>query len=1132
MKKLTKLLLIHWHYFTHETVSFEMLNFLTGKNASGKSTIIDAMQLVLLGDTSGSYFNKAANGKGNRTLMGYLKGELGDDEESGFKYLRNGRFTSYIALEFFDEDKCKYFTGGCCFDVYSENDMHKVFFLYDGGFPQNEFVGDDHVPWEIRKLREFLKENYSSHKITDTGHEFRTALYGKMGGLRDRFGSLLKKAVSFNPNVDIQNFISEFVCDTQQAVDISQMQENIRSYKRLEAEADVLNTKITELENIKKEHSSYIRAKQDEHLYDYLINRSNLDISELNLKTAQKNVTVLRSTIQSIKENIADQQDCLTQLNNEQTQISAELINNKAEQTIKKLEEKIELKESQKRTILINFETLAARLFQYVSNWNGNLTKLIEKLSSVDRGIIDPFLDSQISDISKESAVFLEQLDCLKTINETTILSVGENGIRELSSLQHTLYTHAIEFGTRILDEQKKLADRRSALQKEQNNLESGIYQFPQGVLDLKSAIASRLRTLAKKDVQVVIVAEAAEIVNDRWRNVIEGYLNTQKFYIIVPEQYFKDSLRVFDTMKREKKLYGTGLVDIGKLRRKKPSVDPGSLAEEIQTSDPAVRVFIDYTLGRVHKCESVNELRHFNTSVTDSGMLYQNFVARAMNPERWAKPAIGHSAIRKRLQAVKHEHAMLTNQITTYAVVKSGIDLCSKLSILGESDIQHTVSYAKEKGTIPNLEKDILELKARLEAIDTSASDALRNRLRQLTTDINNRQNDVNTQNIKLGSLEKELQQCQETIIPNLENEIRIWQEQITQKFDSEWVENTANLRYQRELSTRQSAEEISRAFPRELTRSTNAKNTAWLNLVELRQNYNRKYIMGYDTKAEENDTYDDAWLELSENKLPEYLSRIEDTRRKAFEQFREDFLSRLENNIRDADTQINGLNAAIKGSFFGEESFRFRIIPRPEYKRYYDMLVDPMKMEGGYNLFSEQFNLKYKDEIEELFAIITNEDGDGKLQGKGDYDKRVQIFTDFRTYLTFDLESVNREGESQRLSKTMGKKSGGETQTPFYVAVLASFAQLYRTRREKTQNTVRLIIFDEAFSKMDGERIIRSVQLLRQFQFQVILSAPTEKVGDIGTLVDRNLCVLREGKHTCVKAFDPKKLEWIDNE
>jgi len=123
--------------------------------------------------------------------------------------------------------------------------------------------------------------------------------------------------------------------------------------------------------------------------------------------------------------------------------------------------------------------------------------------------------------------------------------------------------------------------------------------------------------------------------------------------------------------------------------------------------------------------------------------------------------------------------------------------------------------------------------------------------------------------------------------------------------------------------------------------------------------------------------------------------------------------------------------------------------------------------------------------------------------------------------------MEVLGLDGESQRLSKTIYKKSGGETQTPFYIAVLASFAQLYRTGREKTYTTSRLIIFDEAFSKMDGERIIRSIELLRKFRFQVILSAPPDKIGDIATLVDKNLCVLREGKNACVRSFDPKHAE-----
>lgn len=83
---------------------------------------------------------------------------------------------------------------------------------------------------DITALRNHLKECYAGHcETTDIGRDFRTKLYGKLGGLRDRFAKILKKAVSFNPNVDIQQFISDFVCDTQQAVDVSYMQENIRS---------------------------------------------------------------------------------------------------------------------------------------------------------------------------------------------------------------------------------------------------------------------------------------------------------------------------------------------------------------------------------------------------------------------------------------------------------------------------------------------------------------------------------------------------------------------------------------------------------------------------------------------------------------------------------------------------------------------------------------------------------------------------------------------------------------------------------------------------------------------------------------------------------------------------------------
>ena len=49
MKLLTKVKIINWHYFWDETIEVKPLVFLTGANASGKSTHIDALQIVLLG---------------------------------------------------------------------------------------------------------------------------------------------------------------------------------------------------------------------------------------------------------------------------------------------------------------------------------------------------------------------------------------------------------------------------------------------------------------------------------------------------------------------------------------------------------------------------------------------------------------------------------------------------------------------------------------------------------------------------------------------------------------------------------------------------------------------------------------------------------------------------------------------------------------------------------------------------------------------------------------------------------------------------------------------------------------------------------------------------------------------------
>ena len=100
MKKLKKILLINWLYFDRELIEVGDVNFLTGRNGAGKSTVIDALQIVLLGETNARNFNLAANERSQRTLDGYLRADM---DENNPRSRRGKDFSSYIACEFYDD---------------------------------------------------------------------------------------------------------------------------------------------------------------------------------------------------------------------------------------------------------------------------------------------------------------------------------------------------------------------------------------------------------------------------------------------------------------------------------------------------------------------------------------------------------------------------------------------------------------------------------------------------------------------------------------------------------------------------------------------------------------------------------------------------------------------------------------------------------------------------------------------------------------------------------------------------------------------------------------------------------------------------------------------------------------------
>ena len=1118
MKLLKKLLLINWHYFSHQMLEFEQLNYMTGVNASGKSTIIDALQLVLFGDTAGKYFNKSASGKSARTLDSYLCGELNDNAEGGYHYLRSGRFTSYVVTEWYDDVKRRSLTFGGIFDVYSLNDKTVRFFKYVGQIPDNHFI-ESRVPLDISKLREYFKlDNVKEPRFFDSGKAYRDEIYSLLGGLRDKFRDLLKKAVAFNPDNDIQRFITEFICDNEKGIDIAPMQENIRNYKNLERTADELTQKKEALERIAQCFEDCEKNRQSVVLYSYLIDRSAIQLLEEDLCGLRQKEKTSSDKLLNVQENLRMESENLQILRDQYEELRFQLHNDETERRLREISERIAQLEQVICRVQNEYDKAQGHFKRVELQFDRVANDLLGRKSrSVEvKATVELHLDSLLS-IAEQLQQAYGKSD---TIPQVDLLSI----VRLLSDFKETA---AVLF-SKIEENLKQTEETLHSLRAEKDNLEKGIFQFPQNALDLKQAILSQIKAKNGENAEVVFVAEAAEIRGDRWRNAIEGYLNTQKFYIIVPPQYVRLAVRVFDRIKRDKKVYDTGVVDTEKILKKHPHAEKNSLAEEIETSNPYVRAYLDYLLGRVMKCDMPERIRDYPVSITDEGLLYKNYVVRALNPKLWQHPAIGQNAIALRLRQIASEIAAQRQVTETYITLKTGTKACKEIEIYSQSDAERLTEAAKHLTDCALCHQEIKELEQERSVLDMGNLIVLRERLKDKKDEIDASECECRSLQEASGEIRGVLSVLQNDTIPKVESEIRESRHALSVSFEADWVEETCEPRYLAELNKRGGAREISVAFPREKSRAENAVTRFRENLVSLRTKFNHDYKMGYDVNAMDNQEYAEALRVINENMLPDYLTKIADTKKKAMEEFQEDFLSKLSEKIRSVKHDINELNFAISSASFGEDTYRFKVEPNSDYERYYKMITDDMLM-GGYTLMSNQFNEKYREEISELFAVMTGE-GNSSID-QSEYEKRVALFTDYRTYLTFDIEVINSDGEKQRLSRTIDKKSGGETQTPFYIAVLASFAQLYRMGRDKKGNTARLIIFDEAFSKMDGERIEKSIMLLRKIGFQVILSTPTEKAGDIAPWVDRILLVLRSGKTSQVTIFDKDRVgELID--
>ncbi len=1068
MKKLTRVKLINWHRFTNVLIDLENSVLISGENGAGKSTLLDAIQFVVTCSTN--YFNKAAHENGKRKLTGYIRCKTGRENRP---YERTGEISAHVALEFYEEKRQKYFIVGAVVDSASEGQEKTVRYLMDGERLEDGLFFQGKVP---RSIAQFRAGNGKKIKTwCTTEKDAKQMIKNRFGRLEDKFFKLIPKAMAFRPIDDIKDFVYSYVLDEKE-VNIDILRENVRTYQDLQRTLDKIKLRMGRLEKIEGFYRQVEDGTRKDRMYEYFLDRIEADILEEEIRQLESAIVHDTYRLERWNKEITEAQKEKEERQAIRDNLYAELASDK---------DFIARDEQQKKLLL-----LEERERQLSGERQQLFTSVNIAKAEVNRLLQVPDADDCIRSYGEQ----LGQLE--KTVRIDDFKDTLQKVIAYKNHMSDRVYKRRAELdmNLRELSGQKKEWDLKI------ENLMKKKLSYPEEVTRVMNAIREEFVRIGRTP-EPRILCEMLEITDDSWRNAVEGYLNTQRFYILVEPDNFDIALGTYDRLRREKKTYGVGLINTQNLEGYDTAPE-GSLATVVTSGNKYARRYINMVLGKVTMCEHYSHLKKYKTAIIRECMRYQNHVASAIKPAIFETPYIGKNAIRVQLEQAKHKSKELENQIKEKQNVLQKLEELQKpLSTETDTDIKYRVDVLVE---LRNTAQEIKNCRANIATLEKNSNMILKQiQLSELEKIIREKEEQIARDNRRVGQTEQNIEntkgrladrqtslvgqkaRCAE-FAAGQEEDIVLWdhdyEKQLKDKSHEQFKENFARRRKANQTTIAKCTESM-----------TNA-------MVE----YKTAHDFGAAATLEGYPDFEAEYSKLKSSELLSYEEKVESARQSAEEEFREQFLAKLQENMKNAQTEFKELNRALRDIRFSNEKYEFLFMPSKRYRHYYEMIMDDFNAVQGESIFSGLFHENHKEVIDELFERLALDHENSA--------KALDEFTDYRTYMDYDIRILHSDDSYSLYSKVCEEKSGGETQTPFYVTVAASFVQLYRNGIGG--EAVGLVMFDEAFNNMDDERIGGVLEFLRRLPLQILIAAPPDKIQYISPFVEETLLVMTDEK------------------
>lgn len=1090
-KIVTRICLNNWGGIDHKVLRLnEYVNLFSGKSGSGKSTVMDAIQVILYGSFSPSFLNKAADdAKNKRSVLSYLKGEQKDGSAN-----REGMdFCSVIALEIEDTADRMSACIGIAFEVRgSDSELKKyMYFSHTGPFPEAGYLTEDSYPYSNRDIRSLVEARSKEkeprgradmNRIYPSKEAYLNAVYDRILGCIDesRFITMQKSAIALKMTNGTGQFIRDYMFPRSTGSTIEKISEQLGAYRDIREKIEALKRKIDLLSGVRAAGEELTKIRAD-------IIRANAVIRCIEIEELKTRIGGTADDISRIKAALEHLEKTEESLLESRESVEHDLIRVTADLKASDLGSKEER--------LAELQKMAAMLQRDRAQWQSILTGL--KNWEKDTVVTDYISNTLLNMLAEFGNGNVTAKQCEELRNRI------EDEKQNIESELEDLNDQKRETGNRLREKQKLVEDMK-------NDRKS----YPDDLRQARSSLEQKLSDRYGRTVRVRIFADLFDVREEEWKNAVEGRLGKIKLSLITEPKYAHDAAVLFREMKQLEKV---DLINADAVVRSAPSVLSGSLYESVQTDEPYVDACLKRYLGHIVKCRTVEELEQVRDGVTPDCYSYSGFMFRHLKKKDYTVHAcIGRKVSKAKLKEYEEDVIRLqkgydeTVRMTERFKASRGFE-CLK------GDSGYIVKLSQAGGELKAAMTEIESLKETIGRLKTGQYRGLEEQKQRLLQEKEKLQLEIKA---AIAAVSEQKQQ-----LGKRENEAVVQQDKLGELLVG-YVPNPEIEADVRELLAKQSGQSVKNRKSAEITALQEREQQEAENLMAARNAYIAAYpTSGFSGAEKTNERYEKLLDDYRNDYEPKYQAEFDKQCDFIYKSLRENVIATIHGDIRAAKRHASDINRLLRETNFSDSTYQIKVeAAKDENGQFYEMLMaeeldsknpDNGGYDGQLSFGEDTFYQKYERKINLLIEKFMPPEA-GKEGRPEQKKKEMERYADYRNYLSFSMYErvAGEDGKIVRenfVDEMAGRDSGGEGQNPKYVALLAGFAMLYMNQ-ERRASKIKLVLLDEAFSKMDQERSAVCLKYARKMDLQLIVCVPDERLQSLIRNVD---CVYGFRRH-----------------